>query len=79
MKVCPKEYFNSENEDSLFECQHKKVILPRQITSEYESSVLSVITGALSYGMATSAVAAFSLYYLLGASLNMLWGLINTQ
>ena len=54
-------------------------MIPRQIPSEADAEALEEMMYWLSFGMVFTATTAIIISYALGMSLNMLWGLVDTQ
>jgi len=60
-------------------CLHKLEVMPRQIISESEKQTLTMVADSVSTGVTSSGAIVFALSFVLGASLSLMWGLINTH
>ena len=76
--ICAQDY-NTTDGDPMPGCLHKSVVMPRQVLSESEEKNLKMIADGLFVAVMTTGVIAFTLSVVLGASLSLLWGLINAQ
>ena len=58
-------------------CLHKSASLPRQVPSEPEQQSLITIADSLSESLTNTGAIVITLSLVTGASLSLLWGLIN--
>jgi len=59
-------------------CFHKLVMIPRQVLSESEYSILTKIADSVSGSLVITGIVVFTLSNVLNSSLSFLWGLLNT-